>query len=88
VTVTLTFNPEVGAGLLAKAKARGMVLQDYLQKPRRARRPAAIAGSHDAEATPREEAVYSVPASRLRATYSMKATAYSRSVLNKASRGR
>jgi hypothetical protein len=31
VTVTLTFKPEVEAGLLAKAQARGMALQDYLQ---------------------------------------------------------
>jgi hypothetical protein len=31
VTVTLTFEPEVEAGLLAKARARGMGLQEYLQ---------------------------------------------------------
>jgi hypothetical protein len=31
VTVTLTFRPEVEAGLLAKAQARGMDLQEYLQ---------------------------------------------------------
>jgi len=31
VTVTLTFKPEVEVGLLAKAQARGMALQDYLQ---------------------------------------------------------
>jgi DNA-binding NarL/FixJ family response regulator len=31
VTVTLTFKPEVEAGLLAKAQARGMDLQEYLQ---------------------------------------------------------
>jgi hypothetical protein len=31
VTVTLTIKPEVEAGLLAKARARGMGLQDYLQ---------------------------------------------------------
>jgi hypothetical protein len=31
VTVTLTFKPEVEAGLLAKAEARGMALQEYLQ---------------------------------------------------------
>jgi hypothetical protein len=31
VTVTLTFRPEIEAGLLAKAQARGMALQDYLQ---------------------------------------------------------
>jgi hypothetical protein len=31
VTVTLTFRPEVEAGLLAKAQARGMGLQEYLQ---------------------------------------------------------
>ena len=31
VTVTLTFKPEIEAGLLAKAQARGMALQEYLQ---------------------------------------------------------
>jgi hypothetical protein len=31
VTVTLTFRPEIEAGLLAKAQARGMALQEYLQ---------------------------------------------------------
>jgi len=31
VTVTLTFKPEVEAGLLAKAQAKGMDLQEYLQ---------------------------------------------------------
>ncbi len=31
MTVTLTFRPEVEAGLLAKAQERGMALQDYLQ---------------------------------------------------------
>jgi hypothetical protein len=31
VTVTLTFEPEIEAGLLAKAQARGMGLQEYLQ---------------------------------------------------------
>jgi hypothetical protein len=31
VTVTLTFKPEVEAGLLAKAHARGMDLEEYLQ---------------------------------------------------------
>jgi hypothetical protein len=31
VTVTLTFRPEVEAGLLAKAQAKGMDLQAYLQ---------------------------------------------------------
>ncbi len=31
MTVTLTFQPEVEAGLLAKARERGMGLQDYLQ---------------------------------------------------------
>jgi hypothetical protein len=31
VTVTLTFKPEVEAGLLTKAQARGMDLQEYLQ---------------------------------------------------------
>jgi hypothetical protein len=31
VTVTLTFTPEIEAGLLAKAQARGMALQEYLQ---------------------------------------------------------
>jgi hypothetical protein len=31
VTVTLTFRPEIEAGLLAKARARGMALQEYLQ---------------------------------------------------------
>lgn len=31
MTVTLTFKPEVEAGLPAKAQERGMALQDYLQ---------------------------------------------------------
>jgi hypothetical protein len=31
MTVTLTFKPEVEAGLLAKAQARGMALEEYLQ---------------------------------------------------------
>ena len=31
MTITLTFKPEVEAGLLAKAQARGMDLQEYLQ---------------------------------------------------------
>jgi hypothetical protein len=31
MTVTLTFKPEIEAGLLAKAQAKGMALQDYLQ---------------------------------------------------------
>lgn len=31
MTVTLTFRPEIEAGLLAKAQARGMALQEYLQ---------------------------------------------------------
>ena len=30
MTVTLTFNPEVEASLLARAQARGMGLQEYL----------------------------------------------------------
>jgi hypothetical protein len=31
VTFTLSFKPEIEAGLIAKARARGMKLQDYLQ---------------------------------------------------------
>src|SRR5258708_15054813 len=31
VTVTFTFKPEIEAGLLARAEARGMDLQEYLQ---------------------------------------------------------
>ena len=31
MTVTLTFRPEIEAGLLAKAQARGMALPEYLQ---------------------------------------------------------
>ena len=31
MTVTLTFKPEIEAGLLAKARARGMALEEYLQ---------------------------------------------------------
>jgi len=31
VIVTLTFRPEIEAGLLAKAQARGMALSEYLQ---------------------------------------------------------
>ena len=31
MTITLTINPEIEAGLLAKARAKGMALQDYLQ---------------------------------------------------------
>ena len=31
MTVTLTFRPEIEAGLLAKAQARGMALSEYLQ---------------------------------------------------------
>jgi hypothetical protein len=31
VTVTLTLKPEVEAGLLAKARASGMALEEYLQ---------------------------------------------------------
>jgi hypothetical protein len=31
VTITITFKPEVEAGLLAKAQARGMDLQEYVQ---------------------------------------------------------
>jgi hypothetical protein len=31
VTITLTINPEIEAGLLARARAKGMALQDYLQ---------------------------------------------------------
>jgi hypothetical protein len=32
LTVTLTFSPKVEAGLLVKAQARGMGLQEYLQE--------------------------------------------------------
>jgi hypothetical protein len=32
VTVTLTFGPEIEAGLLARAQARGMALQDYVRR--------------------------------------------------------
>jgi len=31
MTVTLTFKPEIEAGLLAKAQAKGMALEDYVQ---------------------------------------------------------
>lgn len=31
MTVTLTFTPEIEAGLLVKARACGMALEDYLQ---------------------------------------------------------
>jgi DNA-binding NarL/FixJ family response regulator len=31
VTITLAINPEIEAELLAKARARGMALQEYLQ---------------------------------------------------------
>jgi hypothetical protein len=31
VTITLTINPEIEEGLLARARARGMALQEYLQ---------------------------------------------------------
>ncbi len=57
MTVTFTFTPEIEAGLLAKANARGMALQEYLQSiverdtlpPERKEMPA--------EPTGREEAV-------------------------------
>lgn len=32
MTITLTFKPEIEAGLLARAHARGMALEDYLQE--------------------------------------------------------
>jgi hypothetical protein len=57
VTVTLTFNPEVEAGLLAKAQARGMALQDYLQSLVERDALPASQKTAAAEATPREEAV-------------------------------
>jgi hypothetical protein len=57
VTVTLTFEPEIEAGLLAKAQARGMGLQEYLQaiveqEALSSSRKAAVA-----EPTSRQEAV-------------------------------
>jgi hypothetical protein len=54
VTVTLTFRPEIEAGLLAKAQARGMALQDYLQSI--VERDALPSGQKQ-EPTRREEAV-------------------------------
>jgi hypothetical protein len=57
VTVTLTFNPEVEAGLIAKAQARGMALEDYLQTLVERDALPASQKTPTAEATPREEAV-------------------------------
>ena len=57
MTVTLTFKPEVEAGLLAKAQARGMALQDYLQSL--VEHDALPQSQHiaDSEPTPRQDAV-------------------------------
>jgi hypothetical protein len=54
VTVTLTFKPEIEAGLLAKAQARGMALQDYLQS---IVEQDALPSGRKPEPTRREEAV-------------------------------
>jgi hypothetical protein len=53
VTVTLTFKPDVEAGLIARAQARGMNLQEYLQAIVEQEALPAPAG----EPTDREEAV-------------------------------
>jgi hypothetical protein len=57
VTITLTFKPEVEAGLLAKAHAKGMDLQEYVQavvehEVMPSSEDAAVSGQ-----TPRQEAV-------------------------------
>jgi hypothetical protein len=57
VTITLTFNPEVEAGLLVKAQARGMELQDYLQSLVERDLLPPSQKTTAAEAVPREEAV-------------------------------
>jgi hypothetical protein len=54
VTVTITFRPEIEAGLLAKAQARGMDLEDYL---RCIVEQDALASGEKPEPTRREEAV-------------------------------
>ena len=57
MTITLTFKPEIEAGLLAKAQARGMDLEEYLQaivEHEALPRPEQTAVSGQ---TPRQEAV-------------------------------
>ena len=57
MTVTLTFNPEVEAGLLAKAQARGMDLQEYLQAIVEQEALPSSGKTAVSEATRRQEAV-------------------------------
>ena len=57
MTVTLTFKPEVEAGLLAKAQARGMDLQEYLQVIVEEDALPQSRMATDSEATRRQEAV-------------------------------
>jgi hypothetical protein len=57
VTVTLTFDPEIEAGLLAKAQARGMDLHDYLQRLAEQDALGSVATILPAETTRREDAV-------------------------------
>jgi hypothetical protein len=51
MNVTLTLNPEVEKGLLARAQARGVSLDDYLQEliTKEAGSPVAAAESHPAQ---------------------------------------
>jgi hypothetical protein len=57
VTVTLTFGPKVEAGLLAKAQARGMDLQEYLQAIVEQEALPSSGKTAVSEATRRQEAV-------------------------------
>jgi hypothetical protein len=57
LTVTLTFNAEIEAGLLAKAQAKGMALEDYLQSVVERDVLPPTLKTIDGKSTPREEAV-------------------------------
>jgi hypothetical protein len=57
VTVILTFKPEVEAGLLAKAQARGMDLKEYLQAIVEREALASSQRAAVSEPMPRQEAV-------------------------------
>ena len=57
MTVTLTFKPEVEAGLLAKAQARGMDPQGYLQAIVEQEALPNSRKAEPSEATSRQEAV-------------------------------
>jgi hypothetical protein len=57
VTVTLTRTPEIEEGILAKARARGMALEEYVQNIVEQDALPLAQKKTVAEPTPREEAV-------------------------------